>query len=84
MNSKEFDKKTGFGSPSIYQIKVAGKVKPDWANRLRGMQLITQYGTDKELETVLTGQVIDQPALAGIVNSLVELHMVILSIKKVD
>lgn len=70
-----------FSDSAIYQIVVAGEVRSEWADRLRGMQIIKETNVTNDSITVLTGQINDQPALASVLNTLVDMHMVILNVK---
>ena len=70
--------------PAIYRIRVQGKLDPKLADRLGGMQITEVCKTDKGPETILVGRIVDQASLSGILNSLYELHMPVLSAKCVD
>ena len=70
--------------PAIYRIRVQGKLDAKLADRLGGMQITEVCKTDKGLETILVGRIVDQASLSGILNSLYELHMPVLSAKCVD
>jgi hypothetical protein len=70
-----------YDRPAKYQISVMGRLDPNWSNRLDGMMItLTPEGSDPVI-TTLEGEVTDQAALAGILNTLYELHMPILSLK---
>jgi hypothetical protein len=75
MNAIPFDR------PAIYQISVQGRIEPDWSDRLASMtlRLITQDGCPPV--TTLDGELSDQAALLGVLNSLYELHLTILSVR---
>ena len=70
--------------PAIYRIRVQGKLDAKLADRLGGMQITEVCKTDKGPETILIGRIVDQASLSGILNSLYELHMPVLSAKCVD
>ena len=70
--------------PAIYRIRVQGKLDAKLADRLGGMQVTEVCKTDKGLETLLVGRIVDQASLSGILNSLYELHMPVLSVDCVD
>ncbi|MCJ7757728.1 MAG: hypothetical protein MUP24_06235 [Gillisia sp.] len=72
-----------FSSPAIYQIKVLGKVPPSWSERLSGMNLSYEE-TETGIATTLIGKLSDQSALSGILNSLYDLHMSVLSVEKLN
>jgi len=72
-----------FSKPAIYQIKVLGKVPPSWSERLSSMNI--SYKKDKSgIVTTLIGKLSDQAELSGILNSLHNLHMSILSVEKMN
>ena len=72
-----------FSKPAIYQIRVLGKVPPSWSERLSGMDL--SYKNKKSgVETTLIGKMSDQAQLSGLLNSLYELHMSVLSVEKLN
>ena len=72
-----------FSKPSIYQIKVLGKVPSSWSERLSGMDL--SYRNKKSgVETTLIGKMSDQAQLSGLLNALYELHMSVLSVEKLN
>jgi hypothetical protein len=48
------------------------------------MQVTETRGSDGQPETILVGRLADQAALSGILNSLYELHMPVLSAECVD
>ena len=69
-----------FDRPATYQISVQGRIDPDWSDRLAGMalRLTTQDGHPPV--TTLDGELSDQAALLGVLNSLYELHLPVLSV----
>ena len=62
----------------VYEIRVGGVLDPSWSDRLRGME-IRQVESGPPAVTLLTGRLPDQSALQGIMNTLFELHLPILS-----
>jgi len=71
-NSREYDK------PSIYQIHVKGNLDRKWMDWFDGFQ-IEACGDDV---TILTGSVIDQAALHGILSKIRDLGLPILSMSR--
>lgn len=69
-----------FSAPSIYQVIVQGAIKSESADRLKGMQIIQKTNSLGSPISVLTGQVSDQTALTGILNTLYDMHMIVLSV----
>jgi hypothetical protein len=73
-----------FDGPSTYQISVQGRIDPNWSDRLGGMIIrqITE-GVAPSI-TTLEGELRDQAALAGVLNTLYELHLPVLLVKRLD
>ncbi len=70
-----------FSEPGIYQIEALGHLPKSFSDKIRGMQIIPKdTGTDMKVY-ILTGQVYDQTALASILETLFDMHMVLLSAK---
>ncbi len=61
--------------PAIYRIRVRGRLDASWSDRIGGMQVTETRGPDGQVETILVGRLPDQAALAGILQSLYELHL---------
>ncbi|QDV24205.1 hypothetical protein [Aureliella helgolandensis] len=66
--------------PASYRIEVEGLLDETWSGRLGGMQIGTTSRVDQKPVTTLTGTVRDQAALMGVLNSLYQMHMQILSV----
>ena len=70
--------------PAIYKIRVRGRLDSSWSDRIAGMQVTETRGHNGQTETILVGRVSDQASLSGILNSLYELHLPVLSADCVD
>ncbi len=68
---------------SNYQIKVRGRIDPSWSDRLNGMRIEPEASSEEPV-TVLTGELADQSALTGVLNSLVDLHTAVISVECLD
>jgi hypothetical protein len=64
---------------SIYQIKVQGQLETRWSDWFDGFT-ITCAGD----QTVLTGLVIDQAALRGLLNKIWDLNLTLISLERVE
>ena len=64
---------------AIYRIRVRGELKPSMSDRLEGMQIENSFRKDGMAETVLEGRLSDQSAFSGVLNTLYELHLPVLS-----
>jgi hypothetical protein len=71
-----------FDHPASYRILVLGDLRPDWSERLEGMSISVIARRDDRPVTSLFGVVPDQNALAGVLITLVELHLSILSVQR--
>ena len=64
----------------VYEITVRGRLTDDWSDWFDGLQMTTLAGGD----TVLSGTIVDQAALMGILNKLNRLNVTLLSLSQVD
>jgi hypothetical protein len=72
-----------FDSPATYQILVLGDLPPSWYNRLDGMLISSITTSDRTEVTALVGELADQNALTGVLMTLVELHLSLISVQRV-
>lgn len=68
-------------SPALYRITVQGKLDDSYSSLFNNMQITYEKNVDKEPEAVLVGKIEDQAALSGVLNSLYELRMPVLSLE---
>jgi hypothetical protein len=73
-----------FDRPASYEIRVQGRVDPNWSDRLAGMSFCLAISDPNPPLTTLEGKLIDQSALLGVLNTLYELHLPILSVECLD
>lgn len=64
----------------VYQITVRGHLADDWSDWFDGLQMTNSAGGD----TVLSGMIVDQAALMGVLNKLNRLNVTLLSLSQVD
>ena len=69
-----------FDHPVTYQINVQGRIDPKWSDRMAGMKIRNSSDQTNPPITTLDGEVSDQAALLGVLNSLYELHLPIISV----
>jgi len=69
-----------FDRPVTYQIMVQGRVDPNWSDLLGGMAIRLTISESNPPVTTLQGELSDQTALLGVLNSLYELHLSVLSV----
>ena len=65
---------------AIYSIRVQGVLSRHWTDYLGGLELSIDE-TRQPPVTTLTGQVMDQASLVGIINGLYDLGFVLLSVE---
>ncbi len=70
-----------FDQPALYKIVVQGKIDPAMSDRLEGMAILGGTINKNNSLTTLEGELSDQAALAGVLNTLYELHMLVLSVE---
>ena len=71
-------------TPTTYRIRVQGRLDDTWADRLGGMAITADTTADKPSVTILVGHLADQAALSGVLNTLYELHMPLLTVENLD
>jgi hypothetical protein len=69
-------------NPVIYQITVQGYLDKSRADWFDGMDIEPQVDADGRSVTKLTGTVVDQAALLGLLRKLYDLGLSLLSIKR--
>ena len=70
-----------FSAPGNYRIGVQGQLRADWSDRFGAMRMSSPPPEADSTVTVLQGSVSDQAELAGILNTLHELHLPLLSVQ---
>ena len=73
-----------FDIPARYRITVQGRIDPTMSDLLGGMTISPDTMEVGHTVTTLSGELGDQAALAGVLNSLYELHLTVLSVKRLD
>lgn len=81
MPQPESRKSFTFDRPGNYRIRVQGYLNDSWSDRLGGMRITTSSQGDQGLVTTIVGRVRDQAELAGVLNTLYELHLTLLSVE---
>jgi hypothetical protein len=67
--------------PAMYRICVQGRIQATWTDRFEGMAITSNPPTQYPPRTILEGTLADQAALVGVLNSLYELRLAILSVE---
>jgi hypothetical protein len=66
--------------PMIYQIRIKGHLGRQWADRFEELRITLE----DDGSTLLTGPVVDQAALFGILRKIRDLGIVLLAVNSVD
>lgn len=66
--------------PTIYQIKIKSHLSSDWTDWFEGLTITPEEDGD----TLLTGPVIDQAALYGLIKKVRDLGMTLISLNPVE
>lgn len=67
-----------------YQIKVDGFIESHFSDSFAGMTIQSQLRNDHTAVTLLTGYVLDQSQLIGVLTALFNMRLPILSIDMID
>jgi hypothetical protein len=67
-----------------YRIVVQGSLDDSWSDRLGGMHITRNIRAGQEPVTTLTGPLRDQAELSGVLNTLYDLHLTLLSLETVN
>ena len=70
---KEKEQGRPISYPAEYQIHIQGKLDSSWSSRLAGMSIVTTVGRNAAPLTTLQGELVDQSALLGVLNTLHDL-----------
>jgi hypothetical protein len=73
-----------FDRPAKYQISVQGWVDPTMSDLIGGMTIHINTEETSSLVAILKGELRDQTALAGVLNSLYELHLTVISVERMN
>ena len=71
-----------FDQTAIYEIKVQGRLDERWAHWFDGMSLMFEQAEGGSTTTVLTGAVLDQAALYGLINRIRDLGLPLISVER--
>ena len=78
--SNKLNPKTDPGQETVYQIRLKGHLGPQWTDWFGGL-IIT---LEENGETLLTGPVVDQAALFGLLRKVRDLGMPLLSVNRLE
>jgi len=78
--SNEINSESDPGQPLVYQIRIKGHLGREWADWFEGLAITLEDNG----ETLLTGPVVDQAALHGLLRKVRDLGMPLLSVSRVE
>jgi len=78
--SIELNPKTDPRQPVVYQIRIKGQLDPQWTDWFSGLFITLKDNGD----TLLTGPVVDQAALHGLLKKVRDLGMPLVSVSPVE
>lgn len=70
--------------PGRYCIRVQGWLSASWSSRLSDMVITVKQPASQPALTTLTGEVTDQAALLGVLNTLFDLGYPLLKVERLD
>ena len=79
-NVKQPYAKTDPGQPIVYQIRMEGHLDTQWVDWFSGLFITLEENGD----TLLTGPIVDQAALFGLVKKIRDLGLPLVSLNRVD
>jgi hypothetical protein len=74
----------GFSKPAVYEITVLGELNEKWLERIGGLKISRKSAKYKKPVSILRGSLKDQSALSGVLNTLYDLHLSIVSVKMIE
>ena len=73
-----------FEGPATYRIVVLGFLRESRSDILAGMRITSESRGDQKPVSTLIGRLVDQAELSGVLNTLYEMHLAILSVEVVE
>jgi hypothetical protein len=70
--------------PAMYRISILGRLDKNWSDYCGGLTIEHVSDPKRHAMTMLTGQLADQSALIGVLNSLHDMGCPILSVEYVE
>jgi len=74
----------GLFEPALYRISILGSLEKNWSDYCGGMTIEHECDPKRYTMTTLTGRLVDQSALLGVLNSLHDIGYPIISVECVE
>jgi hypothetical protein len=71
-------------TPGMYRVRIQGGLDESWSDQLGGMMMSTTQGAGEAPVTTLTGTLVDQAALGGVLSAIYELGFPLLSVERLE
>jgi hypothetical protein len=78
--SNELDPRAAPGQTVVYQIRIKGHLGPQWTDWFEGLNITLEVDGD----TLLTGPVVDQAALHGLLKKVRDMGLPLVSVSPVE
>jgi hypothetical protein len=78
--SNEINSEIDPGQPTVYQIRIKGHLGRHWTDWFEGLTLTLEDNG----ETLLTGPLVDQAALHGVLRKVRDLGVTLLSVSRIE
>jgi hypothetical protein len=72
-----------FDGPAGYRILISGGIPENWSDRMDGMSIRHETPDNGVMVTILEGELADQAALIGVINTLYNLHLPIILVASI-
>jgi len=76
----KLDSKADPSQPMVYQIRIKGHLGPQWTDWFGGLAI----AVEEDGETLLTGPIVDQAALYGLLKKVHDLGMPLVSVNCIE
>lgn len=81
INPPQKDIKLTVDKPATYCIQVVGQLDESWSNRLGGMEIRVSDQEGEQRISTLSGAMLDQAALFGVLKALYDMRLPLLSVE---
>lgn len=71
-------------TPASYRIRIRGHLDQSWSDRLGGLTISPKSQEDEEVVTTLSGQLVDQAALFGVLIALYDKRLPLISVEHLE